>query len=64
VVRQYLTHQPVPLQSHLEVFGFIISIIVVIQFLPVPVYLKDFTIDVGGLILIVRGVALAMKLFG
>jgi len=50
--------------SHiLRSFGFTISIIVVIQFLPVAVYLKDFTFEVGGLILIVRGVVLAMKLF-
>jgi len=36
---------------------------VVIQFLPVSDYLKDFAVDVGGLILIIRGVALTLKLF-
>ncbi len=47
----------------LRSFGFTISIIVAVQLLPVPVYLKDFAVDIGGLILIVRGLAIGMKLF-
>lgn len=47
----------------LKAVGFTVSVIVVIQFLPVSDYLKDFAVDVGGLILIIRGVALALKLF-
>ena len=47
----------------LKSVGFTFSIIVVVQFLPVSEYIKDFAVDVGGLILIVRGVALALRLF-
>ncbi len=47
----------------LKSVGFTVSVIVAVQFLPVSEAVKDFAIDVGGLILIIRGVALAMKLF-
>lgn len=47
----------------LKAVGFTVSVIVVVQFLPVSEYIKDFAVDVGGLILILRGVALALKLF-
>lgn len=47
----------------LKSVGFTVLIIVVVQFLPVSEYIKDFAVDVGGLILIIRGVALALKLF-
>lgn len=47
----------------LKSVGFTVSVIVVVQFLPVTVAVKDFAVDVGGLILIVRGVALTLKLF-
>ena len=47
----------------LKSVGFTVSVIVVVQFLPVSEYIKAFAVDVGGLILIIRGVALAVKLF-
>jgi hypothetical protein len=47
----------------LKSVGFTVAVIVVVQFLPIADYLKEFSVDMGGLILIVRGVALGMKLF-
>jgi len=47
----------------LKSVGFTVAVIVVVQFLPIADYLKAFSVDIGGLILIVRGVALGMKLF-
>ena len=47
----------------LKAVGVTVSVIVVVQFLPVSEYIKDFAVDVGGLILILRGVALTLKLF-
>lgn len=47
----------------LKSVGFTVAVIVVVQFLPIADYLKAFAVDMGGLVLIVRGVALGMKLF-